>query len=125
MHTVLIIEDDSAVIQLVERMLERAGYESLAVQNLYEVEERIQEFGGISVVLADVFFPEGTSIKTVRALKKLFPRAGVVLMSGYPVEQALGDDAPMDPDWIFLQKPFSLPDLLRSIKQQLPEPELT
>jgi DNA-binding NtrC family response regulator len=118
MHTVLIIEDDDSVIYLVERILTSQGYKCISVQSLYEVEERVEEFRAVNLVLADVFFPEGTSIETVKWLSATFPKARVVLMSGYEVEQALGD-TPMEEDWVFLQKPFSFKDLVQTVELQL------
>jgi two-component system, cell cycle sensor histidine kinase and response regulator CckA len=120
--TVLVVEDEEGVREVVVRMLERLGFHVItAVDGPDGLRVLDEHDGGVTAVLLDLSMPRMGGPETVRLLRQRAPELPVVLMSGY-TEQ---DVASKILDGLggavgFLQKPFLSEDLsgvLRQISQ--------
>lgn len=72
--------------------------------------------GHIDLLLADVLMPGMTGIEMASQLSQARPQMKVVLMSGYDSEALT-----MEPDWHFIQKPFSVSEIQERIGNILTE----
>jgi two-component system, chemotaxis family, chemotaxis protein CheY len=81
MACVLIVEDDPLLRELLCTVLEEAGYETLEAA---DGETGIELFRAQQpeIVLLDILLPLQDGIETLRALRKEYPRAKIVAMSG-------------------------------------------
>jgi len=121
-ETILLVEDESAVLEVGKMMLEKLGYRVLAVDNAKTALTKCETHRDkIALVLTDMVMPEMDGFALCQALKAQWPQIRVVIMSGYP----LGEKTEQMPAGIagWLQKPLTLADLARTIKQALYEPQ--
>lgn len=108
---VLLVDDDDMVRAALGLQLSRAGCQVTSAADgeaaLAEVRARGEEF---DVMLSDVVMPGMTGPDLVRHVRALQSDLPVVLMSGDPRHLLRGLDVP-GPAWVFIGKPFMLPDL--------------
>lgn len=107
-ETVLLVEDEEAVRELVRRVLESAGYEVLAASRPSEA-QRLAAEHDVDLLLTDVVMPEMSGYDLASRVRLTRPEAKTLFMSGY-AHRALGD-ATERPQGELLRKPFS-PDAL-------------
>jgi len=118
--TVLMVEDDAEVGELVEAMLQELGHKVLRADNADAALEIAGRETGIELVLTDVIMPGGkTGVDLARALTAQFPGLPVVLSSGFTGE-ALAD-AEAAP-WPLLRKPYAVDELADAIARAVESP---
>ena len=78
---VLIVDDDAGVRNFLRMLLELEGYEVVTVGNGNEALEA-QRQDPAAVVLTDIFMPEAEGMETIVQLRKEFPQARIIVMSG-------------------------------------------
>jgi PAS domain S-box-containing protein len=117
--TILVVDDEEFVRNMIKQMLESLGYEVLLARdgnealNIYR-----QSRERIKLVLLDMIMPKPAGKETFLALKALNPQIVVLLVSGYSREgkiQELLDTGVAG----FIQKPFKRHDLSRRIAEVL------
>ena len=118
-ETVLLVEDEVAVLQLVGEQLRRLGYAVLPARTPEEA-VRVAEThpGSIDLILSDVVLPGAGGPGLVEKLGRLRPGAGRLLMSGYPSLVASQDAAP-DERVALLSKPFTVERLAATVGNAL------
>ena len=120
-QTILVVEDDATVRQLIVRALAGMGY---AVHDASDGEDAltmIRDGLKIDLVISDVVMPGLSGIKLTRALQEVVPTPPIVLMSGYPQELTELQDL-LDEGVPFLLKPVKRQELLEVIQQVLQQP---
>ena len=118
--TILVAEDDDAVLSVVRRVLERARYRVVGASSPGQALERIDELGSVDLLITDVVMPGGSGIDLVRAVRARNGHTPVLYMTGYaPEETALGTGDADDP---ILAKPFVLDQLLHEVRRLLHSP---
>jgi two-component system, cell cycle sensor histidine kinase and response regulator CckA len=111
-ETILLIEDEAVVRDLVRQVLQESGYTILEATSGAEAVSLCQEYHGpIHLLLADVILPEMDGREVARRLTLVRPHMRVLHMSGYAQDSVLGRAVAAE-QAIFLQKPFT-PDTLR------------
>jgi CheY-like chemotaxis protein len=114
---VLLVEDEMAVRELLEEMLERNGYE-VASAETGEQAELLASEQTFDLLLTDIDLPGMNGAQLSAALHERFPGLAVVLMSGYPEDGALAQARP-DERRVLLRKPFSTPQLVARLREAL------
>lgn len=115
---VLVVEDDPAVLGIVERALTRAGHAVVSVGNAAEglrVFDRVQP--PFDLVVSDVILPDRSGPVLVQALRRRVPDLAVVYMSGYGQDALEGEDE--NQEMTFLHKPFAPSQLLDAVREAL------
>lgn len=113
--TILVVEDDEAVRGLAAGVLKRHGYRVLQASGPAEALSFHRDaIGTIDLLLTDIVMPGLSGRALAERLVAEHPRLRVVYMSGY-----FGADGPLEPDDLFLQKPFSAGDLLDHVSRAL------
>ncbi len=113
----LVVEDETAVRDLVVRILERHGYHVVAADNGPFALEVLEEHP-VDVVISDVIMPEMSGPELIRRLHRRNPRLPVVFMSGYSDGLLAAQDM-VDSDIPLVQKPFTAIELLNAVHQVL------
>ena len=110
-ETVLLVEDEPEVRDLAREILEVSGYTVLqACDPLEAVVMAERHPGPIHLLLTDVIMPRQSGRALVERLRPLLPEMQVLYMSGY-TNEAIVRHGVLDPDTLFIQKPFT-PDAL-------------
>ena len=117
--TVLLVEDDDAVRAATRRILERFGY---TVIEAPEAETALGLIRGneyeIDVVLTDAVMPGMSGLELAEFLAVERPGLPLVLVSGY-TEEAINLGGPLAANAVFLEKPFTVHALSRTIADVL------
>ncbi len=117
--TILLVEDEANVRELVRKVLIRHGYEVLSAENgQVALEVAARHPRPLHLVLTDVIMPHVSGHELVDRIRPAHPGIRVVYMSGY-ADQALASRAGLGPDVGFLPKPFATRELLRTVRDAL------
>ena len=116
-RTVLIVDDDPQVLRLVERMLRPRNVNVLIAPRPTDA-LTICESQPVHLLISDVAMPEMDGGKLAERVLKLHPEASVLLISGHYKEAPA---AAKGGHVLFLRKPFFPSELLRYLRQLLPE----
>lgn len=118
-ETLLLVEDDTAVRELVQRVLKSRGYTVLAAQHggdaLQLAGRREQR---IDLVLTDIVMPVMSGRELVEALRVERPSVRVLYMSGYTDDEIVRRGL-LDPSTSFIQKPFTAENLAVQVRKVL------
>jgi two-component system cell cycle sensor histidine kinase/response regulator CckA len=118
-ETVLLVEDEESVRQLVRETLAAKGYRVLEAQNGEAgVAVAAQHEGKINLVITDVIMPGMGGRELVKQLALTRPETKVLYLSGY-TEDAIGSEGTIESGAAFLQKPFTLQTLSRKVREVL------
>ncbi len=118
-ETLLLVDDEDAVLTLGAEMLELAGYTVLTAANGREALEVYQSRGdSISLVILDLVMPGISGRRCLEELLKINPNAKVLIASGYaadgPAREARESGAVG-----FVSKPFDLKRILLAVRKSI------
>jgi len=118
-ETVLIVEDDAAILRLGERMLTSIGYDVHAFGSPREALEFVKKKDrAIQLLITDVVMPEMSGRELADAIRGVCPEIRVLFMSGYTAN-VIAHRGVLDEGVNFIQKPFSLRDLSKKVREAL------
>jgi len=118
-ETILLVEDDEKVRELVRQMLLLQGYKVLETrQSLDAVGVVSKHDGPIDLLLTDVVMPQMSGQELAEQVVALRPGIKVVFMSGYP-GGITSQHGMFDPTAFLLQKPFTMDTLGQILRQVL------
>jgi two-component system cell cycle sensor histidine kinase/response regulator CckA len=117
-ETLLLVEDEESVRQLVRDTLESKGYKVVEAGNGESgLQAALRHPGKIDLVITDLVMPEMGGREMVEQILKTRPQAKVLYLSGYTEDTILS--AGMVDGTAFLQKPFTLQNLSRKVREML------
>jgi two-component system cell cycle sensor histidine kinase/response regulator CckA len=117
--TILLVDDESAVLRVGREMLEAIGYSLLTAESGREAIDRYRRNRDIiDLVVLDVVMPDMGGGETFDLLKKLNPDIKVLLASGYRLE---GEAARILKRGCqgFIQKPFDISEISQKLRSLL------
>jgi DNA-binding response OmpR family regulator len=105
-QTILLVEDDDAVRNVITRFLRRAGYAVLDFPDGESAVEMIRDYSGeIDLLLADTVLTGISGPDTARQALQMRPGLPVLFMSGY-ADQIVKEVIPEGLQDCFIAKPF-------------------
>jgi len=118
-ETILVIEDEDLVIDVVHQILEGLGYRILLAKTGNEAVNIAKTFDGdIDLALLDIVLPDMDGNKLYPLIMKTRPNLKVIVCSGYAIDgpaQEILEAGAQD----FIQKPFSLETLSKKLRKAL------
>ena len=118
-ETILLVEDEDSVRQLVRETLEARGYHVLEAANANAaLTLAASHVDPIHLVITDVVMPGLSGHEFIERLLPTRPDAKVLYLSGY-AQDAFAIPLPADAQKAFLQKPFTLQSLARKVREVL------
>jgi CheY-like chemotaxis protein len=118
-ETILLVEDEPALMRLTSRVLERLGYTVLATESAGRAIGMVEAHPGtIDLLITDVVMPEMTGLDLANRLLALRPELKRLFMSGYTAEVITHEGA-LHEDVRFIQKPFSARGLAVKVREVL------
>jgi signal transduction histidine kinase/CheY-like chemotaxis protein len=118
-ETVLVVEDEEVVRQLVCAVLGDVGYDVLSAALPSEALSLVKaRDGSIELLVTDVVMPEMHGPALARQLLDLRPGLKVLFVSGYS-ENDISDQGVVEPGLEVLQKPFTKQSLIRKVREML------
>jgi len=121
-ETVLLVEDEDSVRQLVRETLESRGYHLLEAANGKDALTLAAAHSDpIHLVITDVVMPGLSGHELAQQLLAARPTLKVLYLSGY-AQDAFSTNAAAEAQKTFLQKPFTLQSLTRKVREILGPP---
>lgn len=118
-ETVLVVEDEDAVRNMVIRVLRAQGYAVLEATNGVHAQRLAHDYTGeIHLLIADVVMPQMGGKALADRLLHSRPQMKVLFVSGY-TDDAIVHHGQLDHDVIFLQKPFTPAQIARKVREVL------
>ena len=118
-ETILLVEDEDALLEVTRRRLARSGYEVLPASDGAEALRIAAEHPGvIHLLLTDVLMPQMLGREVAERIEAIRPGISVLFMSGY-VGSALTSQGRLDPGVSLLEKPFTEEMLLRRVAETM------
>ncbi len=110
-ETILVVEDERGMREIVVDILEDLGYETVVAANGDDALAAVED-GGVrpALLLTDVVMPGMSGAALADRLELKLPSLKTLLMSGY-TEQGMLRQGATGPERPFIQKPFSIDDL--------------
>jgi PAS domain S-box-containing protein len=116
-ESILLVEDDPSLRELIRDSLQSRGYDVLAAGNGVDAVQLAQE-QRIDLLLTDVIMPGMSGPEVAERITTMRPGTRVLYMSGY-TDDKLAHAGILDPEVTLLQKPFRLEDLARKLREVL------
>ncbi len=118
-ETILLVEDEDAMLKMAETMLKRLGYRVLACRAAIEAERlALEHIGAIHLLMTDVIMPEMNGRELAERLTSRYPNLRCLFTSGYTAD-VIGHHGVLNEGVHFIQKPFSRKDLAAKVREVL------
>lgn len=118
-RTVLLVEDQEVVRELLRRVLEQDGYTvHVANDGNHALEVAAAVDGNVDLLLTDLVMPNLGGPELAARLAGLRPVGATIFMSGYAGD-TLTDSGSLPPGAEFIQKPFRPAELLQRVRAVL------
>jgi two-component system cell cycle response regulator len=116
---ILVVDDDPAMLRLLKRQLERAGYQVIARPNGREALTALTDLGA-EIVVADWLMPEMNGVQLCRAVSELRASQAIfslyfILLTAYTEKSKVLEAFEAGAD-DFVRKPYDLEELLARIR---------
>jgi two-component system cell cycle sensor histidine kinase/response regulator CckA len=122
-ETVLFVEDEVALRDLMHRVLAKGGYTVLAAGDGLEALALAEAHPGrIDIVVTDVIMPRMNGPELVARLRTRDPAIRLLYVSGYTADQLRSQTTDLGADATLLAKPFTSDGLLRTVREVLDRP---
>ncbi|MFK5951832.1 MAG: ATP-binding protein [Desulfobacterium sp.] len=116
---ILFVDDEKMLVDLGKMMLERIGYQAMALQSPTEALAAFQKNSeSFDLVISDLTMPGLQGTQLAREIKKIRPNIPVILATGFDSRTALAQDGNKDIDAV-ISKPLSINALSETIKKFL------
>ena len=118
-ETILLVEDELAILHMTKTMLEHQGYTVLAANAPEEAIRLAREYtGDIHLLITDVIMPGMNGRDLVRNLLPLYPEIERLFMSGYTAN-VIAHHGVLDEGVNFIQKPFTIKEISAKVREAL------
>jgi PAS domain S-box-containing protein len=120
-ETILVVEDEAAILKLIQTMLEMLGYTVLTASNASRAMQLVEAHAGeIRLLITDVIMPEMNGRELADRLLAFEPDLNLLFMSGY-TSTVIAQLGVLDKGMRFMQKPFSMKHLAAKVREALGE----
>ncbi len=118
-ETILLVEDEEAILSLTKKRLESLGYKVLAARAPGEAIDQAKAYQGkIHLLIADIVLPEMNGLELAEQLKDIQPKMKCLYMSGYSAN-VISPQEVLRAGIQLIPKPFSMKTLAEKIREML------
>ncbi len=118
-ETILLVEDENAILNVVTIILTEQGYNVLSANTPGEALKMAREYSGeINLLMTDVVMPEMNGRDLAKNLLSLYPGIKRLFMSGYTAD-VIAHHGVLDEGVHFVQKPFKMNFLATKVREVL------
>ncbi|NMO50213.1 response regulator [Actinoplanes sp. TBRC 11911] len=114
--TVLVVDDEEDLRDIIHRMLQRRGFDTLIAGDSQEAITVLRDHPGkIDILVTDLGLPGVSGGELSRAATEVRPDMHVIYISGLPKDMAVAEGL-IDEDALLVKKPFSSESLLTALR---------
>ncbi|MCD4708848.1 MAG: PAS domain S-box protein [Candidatus Sabulitectum sp.] len=118
-ETIMLVEDEPAILEIATLMLERLGYTVLVASTPGEAIRLAEEYPGrIHLLMTDVILPEMNGRDLANNLMSSYPGLKTLFMSGYTAN-VIAHRGVLNSGVNFIQKPFTIPHMAAKVRETL------
>ena len=118
-ETILVCEDDAALLKLSTKVLSHYGYRVIGAVDGQDAVDKFAEYGdNIDLVILDAIMPKKNGRDACQEMRMVRPDLKVLFVSGYLGDIFAGGNV-LDENSVFIQKPVSPDDLLARVREIL------
>ncbi len=114
--SILVVDDQQGVRQLVMRVLTHQGYTPIEAEGGERAVELCDGADSISMAIIDLTMPDMDGITLANKLREIRPQLPIVLMSGFDMDDVLASRPPINPAPSYLEKPFKIELLIQALE---------
>jgi len=121
-ETILLVEDEKAILNTTKMMLERLGYtvlDALSPEDALELAQKCMQ-DGIHLLMTDVVMPRMNGRDLSEKILELYPNLKCLFMSGYTAN-VIAHHGVLDEGLNFINKPYSKQQLSLKLREILDE----
>lgn len=119
--TILLVEDELAILKLLKRALDRLDYNVIAASSPAEALSQAATIDHIDLVITDVIMPSKSGKDVAMEVRQYHPDIKVLFISGYTAD-VMKDVPDFDKETSFVQKPFNIAELSLKVENLLESP---
>jgi two-component system, cell cycle sensor histidine kinase and response regulator CckA len=121
-RTILVIDDEPMVLEVVEESLRREGYEVISATNPEQALQTASSLAGrLALIIVNHSLSTIPGRNLVEAIERLQPGVKVLRYSGY-TEEHLRATGQVKPEAFFLQKPFTTQVIRKKVRDIIGPP---
>jgi len=118
-ETVLLVEDEREMMDMIKIMLERLGYRVLTAITPLQAIKLAEDYSGeINLLITDVVMPEMNGRYLAEKLMSLYCNMKCLFMSGYTAN-VIAHHGVLEEGLMFIEKPFTRKDLAEKVRKAL------
>jgi two-component system cell cycle sensor histidine kinase/response regulator CckA len=118
-ETILLVDDDKSVRDLVEELLKRNGYTVIKAVDGEDAVQKFKEFRDtVDLVILDVIMPKMNGKEVYNMISAMSPDVRVLFISGYTADIISGNFV-IDDRCSFVSKPIKTNEFLRKVREVL------
>lgn len=118
---ILIVEDEKSIRLICKRLLARMGHPAIFAATVREAVETICGLKRVDSLVTDIRLPDGDGVEVIQRLRREFPSAKVLIITGSPIPEFRLDrlfDMGLAEDDV-LPKPFEISQFNAAIRKRL------
>lgn len=120
-ETILVVDDEVPIRELMKRVLTQAGYHVILAEDGRRALDAMRTYAGrIDMVILDMVMPGMGGLQTFELLQQMDPGVRVLVATGYSDKMQAKEVLSRGAQG-FMQKPFTLQDMLRKVRTVLDE----
>ncbi|WP_022664429.1 response regulator [Desulfospira joergensenii] len=121
-ENILVVDDESRIVDNISRCLKREGYDTVEAQNGAQALALFEQ-QHFDLVLLDISMPELNGYETMERILRKNSETLIIIMTGFAsVESAV--KALKEGAWDYLKKPFEYAELIKTVKNALAQARL-
>jgi PAS domain S-box-containing protein len=117
-ETILLVEDEPAVLEYARRVLDQQGYTVHACNDASQAIQFVEGLSATDLVVSDIVLPGMSGHGMMSRLRRQNPDLPVIYVSGYATESVIRQ-VMSEPGVSFLPKPYSSESLARMVREVL------
>jgi len=122
-ETILVVEDEPAVLNMTRLMLKNMGYQILTAGSPLDAIHIAESHAeSIDLLMTDVIMPEMNGRDLAGRLAAKYPHLKILFMSGYTAD-VIDHQRVLDKNVHFIQKPFTMNELAAGVRNALKKDE--
>ncbi len=119
---ILIVDDESSLLQLLDMVLEEEGYLTHCAPSVNAAKSALEEFN-FDLVLCDIHMPDGDGLVLLKEIKEATPQCAVIMMTAYTsTDSAI--EAMRSGAYDYLSKPFDIEEVKVQVQKALEQSAL-
>lgn len=122
MKNILIVDDETVQLETLRRGLKTRGYGVLEAESGTEALEKIEKESGIDLVLTDYAMPGMNGINLLEKIREKYHILPVIIMTAYGNRDIEQEARRLKCNGL-INKPFSLDELMETVRQGLKHDE--